>query len=53
MHLSQPGATRLARVMLDLIDEEIQAGREAAATSTTTTGGLAPQVWSRSCTASS
>jgi len=40
VHLSQPGATRLARIMLDLIDEEIQAGREAAATSSTpTTGG--------------
>ena len=38
VHLSQPGATRLARVMLDLIDEEIQAGRELAATSTTAGG---------------
>jgi hypothetical protein len=34
VHLSQPGATRLARVMLDLIDEEIQAGR-AETTGTT------------------
>jgi hypothetical protein len=41
VHLSQPGATRLARVMLDLIDEEIQAGREASpgTTDTTETGG--------------
>jgi hypothetical protein len=37
VHLSQPGATRLAREMLDLIDTEIQAGREAAADSTTST----------------
>ena len=29
VHLSQPGAGLLAREMLDLIDEEIQAGREA------------------------
>jgi uncharacterized protein len=35
VHLSAPGATRLARVMLDLIDEEIRAGRESAATTTT------------------
>ena len=36
VHLSQPGAARLARTMLDLIDEEIQAARAAdpAATST-------------------
>ena len=34
VHLSQPGATRLARVMLGLIDEEIQAGRAAASTET-------------------
>jgi hypothetical protein len=31
VHLSQPGAARLARVMLGLIDREISAGREAAA----------------------
>ena len=37
VHLSQPGATRLARVMLDLIDREIRAGREAP--TTTTSGG--------------
>ncbi|MFL6206540.1 MAG: DUF459 domain-containing protein [Acidimicrobiales bacterium] len=30
VHLSQPGATQLARKMLDLIDEEIQAGRAAS-----------------------
>ena len=30
VHFSQPGATRLARVMLDLIDEEIQASRADA-----------------------
>jgi len=35
VHFSQPGATRLAREMLDRLDGEIQAGREAAATSTT------------------
>ena len=35
VHLSQPGAGLLARVMLDLIDEEIQAGREAPPTTTT------------------
>ena len=35
VHFSQPGAVHLARVMLDLIDEEIQASREAAATATT------------------
>jgi hypothetical protein len=38
VHLSQPGATRLARVMLDLIDREIQAGREAAGSTTTAAG---------------
>ena len=36
VHLSQPGATQLARVMLGLIDEEIQAGRAAASTESTT-----------------
>jgi hypothetical protein len=40
VHLSQPGATRLARIMLDLIDREIRAGDE-------------PQARSRSRTASS
>jgi uncharacterized protein len=39
VHLSQPGATRLARVMLDLIDEEIQAGRDADPSTATTAGG--------------
>jgi lysophospholipase L1-like esterase len=34
VHLSQPGASQLARVMLDLIDEEIQAGRSEATTET-------------------
>jgi hypothetical protein len=38
VHLSSPGAARFARVMLDLIDREIQAGREAAATTTTAAG---------------
>ena len=33
VHLSQPGATRLARVMLDLIDQEIRAGADAQARS--------------------
>jgi hypothetical protein len=32
VHLSSPGATRLARVMLELIDEEVQAGRAASTT---------------------
>jgi hypothetical protein len=36
IHLSSPGAERLARALLDRIDEEIQA---AAATTTTTAGG--------------
>jgi hypothetical protein len=35
VHLSAPGAARLARVMLGLIDDEIQ----AAAAATTTTAG--------------
>jgi hypothetical protein len=39
VHLSQPGATRLARVMLDLIDREINAGREAATTTSTSPDG--------------
>jgi hypothetical protein len=39
VHLSQPGATELARVMLDLIDQEIQAGREASASTSTTADG--------------
>jgi hypothetical protein len=37
VHLSQPGATRLARAMLGLIDEEIQAARRSSTTSSTTT----------------
>jgi len=37
VHLSQPGATRLARVMLDRIDDEIQASRKASGGSTTST----------------
>jgi hypothetical protein len=37
VHLSSPGAGRLARAMLGLIDEELQAGR--AATTTTATAG--------------
>ena len=36
VHLSQPGASRLARHMLSLIDEEIQAGRESTASTSTT-----------------
>jgi hypothetical protein len=34
VHLSQPGAVRMARVMLELIDREIEAGREGVASST-------------------
>ena len=30
VHLSQPGATRWPAIMLDLIDEEIQAGRRGS-----------------------
>ena len=41
VHLSQPGAARLARVMLDLIDEEIQAGRDSTSRSTSTTTAAA------------
>ena len=35
VHFSQPGATHLARVMLDLIDREIQASRSDPTTTTT------------------
>lgn len=35
VHFSQPGATRLARVMLDLIDQEIQASRSGPSSTTT------------------
>jgi hypothetical protein len=38
VHLSAPGAEILARVLLDLIDEEIQTGREASASTSTTAG---------------
>jgi hypothetical protein len=35
VHFSQPGATRLARVMLDLIDQELQATRSDPSSTTT------------------
>ena len=39
VHLSQPGASQLARVMLDMIDEEIQASRASPEATTTTRDG--------------
>jgi len=38
IHLSSPGAERLARALLDLIDDEIQTVRATASTTSTTTG---------------